>query len=142
MRHLLSELFDEIGKAKTVKERVKILQDNNTPFLQDVLYHTFHPNVTYRFSEIPDYTPNPVPAGEGFITLEIVMTKIYLFVNGHPKTSPNLTDKKANDILAGYLEMLDVGESKVLEAIILKKFKDRQYLNIALVKKAFPQLLG
>ena len=62
MQLLLHEVLQKVSNAKTKAEKVKLLQEHNTPALRQILIANFDESVV---SMLPDgdvpYTPNAAP---------------------------------------------------------------------------------
>ena len=135
-----SELFSLIQTVKSTKEKVELLQKHNSPIIQSVLYHMFHPDLKYRITKIPDYKKNMVPAGLGDINMEQALSKIYLIIDGHHRAPVALTDEKRNILTIQLLENMQWKEAEIYEDIIQRK--SRHGLTKAIVMQAYPGLLG
>ena len=48
------EIFDDFENAESKSERMKIIGDNLSKTLVDVLKLTFHPNYQWMINEVPD----------------------------------------------------------------------------------------
>lgn len=127
----ISDLYDKIKKEKlTGGKLVDFLIDNNTEFLQDVLYHTYHPDLQFSVKKIPDYRPSRLPNGQGMISLEYVLRKLSPYQGEiTPKIEGNLIQ---------VLESLSNTEAEILAGVLMKNL---EHIPIAAVKKAFPGLL-
>jgi hypothetical protein len=65
---------------------------------------------------------------------------IYIFMENHPRVSPNLSLDRKTQLLVQTLESLEPREAEVYTNIILKDQKV-PYLTEALINDAFPDLL-
>lgn len=137
----VSEVFEEIEKAKNDKDRVLILKFNSSWALRNVLQGTFDPRIQFTVTKIPDYKRSNVPVGFGYSTIHKELERIYLFQKDNPKTPPNLTEQRKNEILIQMLEVLEEKEAKVFENMLTKNTKAVKNLNYTIVKQAFPDLL-
>lgn len=134
------EVFDEFKTATNRASRVKVLQDNNSFALRNVLIGTFHPGVKFVFDKIPDYKSEEVPAGMSYNNITKALDTIYLFMENNPRVAPTLTLDRKKELLIQTLESLEPREAEVYANIILKDQKI-PYLTEALVREAFPTLL-
>jgi hypothetical protein len=135
------EVFDDFRKAKTKKDRIAVLKENETFALVNVLKGTFHPGATYVIKESPNWKKEVnLPPGMGYSNMSQALDKIYLFMENHPRTPPALTEKRKIELLLQVLESLEPKEADVYMGIILKDQKV-PHLTEALVNEAFPGLL-
>lgn len=134
------EIFDEFEKATNKQDKINILRYNQNYALKSVLKGTFDPNVEFTVKKIPKYKPSLDPAGLSQSSLLQEMGRMYLFEKNNPRTSPNLTEQRKEQILIQMLETLEAKEAQVLESMLLKKPKVKG-LTYNLVKEAFPDIL-
>ena len=70
-RLLISEILRKVSNAKTKKEKIDLLRENNSPALRMLLIWNYDDSVV---SEIPEgdvpYTPNEAPVGTDHTRLE------------------------------------------------------------------------
>ena len=145
MRKNIYEIFDEFKAATTKEERIKVLKDNDSPTLRNVLIGTFSPRIRFIFKEIPAYNSVEVPPGMSYENMSSVLNRIYLFIENHPRVPLSLTMKRKEEILIQILESLEPREAEVFSNILLKNRKDPYkvpHLTEALVNVAFPGLTG
>ena len=134
------EVFDDFKKAKTKEERLEILRKNDSWALKNVLLGTFHPSVKYVINKIPKYKSETAPAGLAYNHMTDALGKVYLFVEDHPKVSPNLTMQRKEQLLIQLLESLEKNEAEVF-CNMLKKDLKIPHLTAKLANEAFPGLL-
>jgi len=137
----LYEVFDEFEKAKNKKERMKVIGDNLSQTLVDVLRLTFHPEYKWKVNELPENyrIANDVLPGITFDTLHHQLRKLYMFRVGD-FTAENLTPKKQQELLFQMLNSLEPRESEIIMGI-LSKDQGVKGLDYKFVKEAFPNLL-
>lgn len=135
---LFSEILELFDKAPTRKEKITVLQKYGSNSFQEFLLATFHPQITFDV-EVPNYRPSVEPAGLNYSYLHNEMSKMYRFIVGHPKRSPNLTGKKQTQLLVVILEALHKDEAELLVKMF-KKDLDVKYLTAQIVREAFPNL--
>ena len=119
----LYEIFEEVRKAEGLSEKIHILRNNNYGNLMStVLQGAFHPAIQYYFDKdnFPEYTPDKIPAGMGYTSILTEMDRVYLFVKGAKKASPDLTMQRRREILIQMLEAMEEKEAEVFKAMILK----------------------
>ena len=135
------EVFNEFKTAKNKKDRVQVLQKNDTWALRQVLVGAFHPNVDFTVAKIPEYKrDDDLPPGMAYNNMTQVLDKIYLFMKNNPRTPAGLTEKRKNELLIQILESLEPKEADVFMGVLMKDLKV-PYLTEALVNEAFGGLL-
>lgn len=134
------EIFEEIEKTPNRQDKINILRFNNRKALEVVLQNSFHPDIKFLIDRVPYYKPSDSIPGLGYNSIDMSMKRIYLFQANHPKRSPNLSQKKMENLLIEMLESLEAKEATVFVNMLLKKQKVKG-LNYSLVKEAFPNLL-
>lgn len=136
----IHEVFTEFEHAKTTKEKVEVLQKNDSYALKNVLEGTYSPNVKFCFKKIPDYKPSDAPIGLGYTSIHQELGRAYLFQENNPKVNPNLTHKRKEEILIQILESLEAKEAKIYADMLMKK-QHVKGLTLSVVKQAFPDLI-
>ena len=96
MQLLLNEVLQKVSNAKTKAQKIKLLQEYNTPALRSVLIANFDESV---ISMLPDgevpYKPNDAPEETEHTRLVQEYRKLYLFFKGCLLyTSPSPRDKR------------------------------------------------
>jgi hypothetical protein len=140
------EIFDELKNVKTKEERIKVLRDNNSETLKNVLIGIFHPRVNFTIKEIPPYnTVENLPPGMAYENMPMALKRIYLFMEGNPRVPLSLTKERKEQLLIQILESLEPREAEVFMNIILKNNTKSPYrvpeLTTRLVNEAFPGLI-
>lgn len=135
------EIFDEVEAAKTEEEKIRVLQQNSSRFLFDILTFTFDERYQWIVNEIPhNYIPSQeTVVGISRCRLNTELRRMYLFSKGN-RTAESLTERKRNELLITLLESLEPREAEVVLGI-LKKDQGVDGLTYDLVNKAFPSLL-
>jgi|694.fasta_scaffold00075_139 hypothetical protein len=134
------EVLDDFRNVKTKQDRIDVLRKNDSYALRNVLLGTFNPDIQYTVTEIPAFKREQMPAGMSYGHMTEALSRVYLFVKGNPRVSPDLTDKRKTEILIQILESLEEKEADVF-AGMLKKDLNVPYLTPLLVNEAFPGLL-
>ncbi len=134
------EVFDEFKKAKTKEERLAVLRNNDSWALKNVIMGAFHPDVKFVIKKIPEYRQVQTPVGFAYNHMTDALSKVYLFMEGHPKVSPNLTMQRKEQLLIQILESLEKNEADVYANMIKKDLKV-PHLTAKLANEAFPGLL-
>lgn len=154
-----SEIFDEIKNAKRKQEKIALMvkygnADANFPqarTFQALMMGNFHPGVIFD-TPIPDYKPMDVPITFGYIGIYDIMLRVYILQSPHgniqdlwrpqrPKVSVLPVERKS-EILIQMLEGLQKDDAVVLTNLISKNFQKAYGITEAMVREAFPGLLG
>jgi hypothetical protein len=137
MQLLLHEVLQKVSNAKTKAEKIKLLQDHNTPALRSILIANFDESVV---SMLPDgdvpYTPNDAPEGTEHTILVHEYRKLYLFFKG----GANVSQNRRESLFIQMLEGLQKGEAEVLCLMKDKKIGKRWKITKQCVEEAFPQI--
>ena len=131
---LLSEILTKIHGAKTKAQKVKILRENNTLAMRQILIWAFDPNVESALPEgAPPYIENDAPAGTEHTRLDQEADKLYRFVKGG---QDSLQSMKRETLFVQMLEGLHADEAKLLINIKDKKLHQvYKGLSSAVVKE-------
>lgn len=133
------EIFEEVHKAKTKKEKIETLRKYSSGALKMVLGATFDPRVKWLLPEgEPPYKPLPENADQeaGFAG---ELRKLYLFTAGDTDTQRNLTQTRREQLFINMLESIDPRDAKVLVAMKDRKLPFKTVTK-KLVAEAFPHL--
>lgn len=134
------EVFEDFKAVKTKSERIDVLRRNKNFALMSVLQGAFSPNIKFSVKEIPNYKSEDVPVGMSYNHINDALGRVYLFVEGHPRCPPTLTDSRKIELLIQILESLEPKEAEVFVNMMKKDLKV-PYLTQALVNEAFEGLL-
>ena len=138
-RLLISEVLRKVSNAKTKKEKIKLLQDNNSNALRQLLIWNFDESVVSMIPEgaVP-YTPNDAPVGTDHTRLEQEYRGFYRFVKGGADKLPAL---RRETMFVQLLEGLSAEEAELLclvkDGALTSKYKR---ITKAVVSEAFPQI--
>lgn len=139
MKLLISEILQKVSNAKTKAEKIKLLQEHNSPALRAILIANFDESV---ISELPEgdvpYTPNEVPEETEHTSLYQEYRKLYYFFKGG---SPSLTRTKRETMFIQMLEGLHAKEAEVIVLMKDKKIGKRWKITQQCVAEAFPQIV-
>ena len=115
MKLLINEVLQKVSNAKTKPQKVKILQQHNTPALRSILIANFDESIVSMLpvGEVP-YIPNDAPEGTEHTVLEKEYRKLYLFFKGGSST---LKQSRREELFIQMLEGLTEGEAEVLALI-------------------------
>ncbi len=136
-RKALFEIVGACRQAKTKAGKVKVLRDNASPQLQEVLAYTYNKNINWLLPEgDPPYNPVPDHADlEGTFWGKVRMFQYFVAESGRAPASKT----KLEDIFVGVLESVDPNDAKVLLEIKNRNIKG---VTVAAVKEAFPDIQG
>ena len=138
-RLLISEILRKVSNAKTKAEKIKLLRDNNTPALRQLMIWNFDESVVSMVPEgdVP-YTPNDAPVGTDHTRLEQEYRGFYRFVKGGADKLPNL---RRETLFVQLLEGLSQEEAELLVLVkdgrLTEKYKT---ITKAVISEAFPQI--
>ena len=137
MQLLLNEVLQKVSNAKTKPEKVKILQDYNTPALRQILIANFDESVVSMLpeGEVP-YTPNEAPEETEHTRLVHEYSKLYLFFKGGSAVSQT----RRENLFIQLLEGLQKGEAEVLCLMKDKKLGKRWKITKQCVEEAYPDI--
>tara|TARA_Y100000004_G_scaffold186555_1_gene238239 strand:+ start:19 stop:450 length:432 start_codon:yes stop_codon:yes gene_type:complete len=137
MQLLLNEVLQKVSNAKTKAQKVKLLQQHNTPALRQILIANFDDSVISMLPEgdVP-YEQNDVPEGTEHTKLIHEYRKLYLFFKG----GSNLSQNRREMLFIQLLEGLHKGEAEVLCLMKDKKLGKRWKITKQCVEEAFPQI--
>jgi len=137
MQLLLHEVLQKISNAKTKPEKIKLLQQYNTPALRQILIANFDESI---ISMLPEgdvrYNKNDVPEETEHTKLVHEYRKLYLFFKG----GANISQTRRETLFIQLLEGLHQGEAEVLCLMKDRKIGKRWKITKQCVEEAFPQI--
>ena len=139
MRKTFYEIFTEVEKCKTKKEKIAKLRENSSAAMKAVLGHTYDPGVKWL---LPEGDPPYKPAADGVdVQGQFVseLRKLYLFIDGPTETQRNLKQIRREQLFIEMLENIDPGDAKVLLGMKDGKLPFKG-LTRKLVAEAFPSI--
>lgn len=136
---LISEIFEEVENAKTKKDKIEVLRNNDNFALRNVLLGTYAPFIEFIFDEIPPYKVSDAPIGLGYTSIHQELGRAYLFEKNTNKVSSNLTYDRKKQLLIQILESLEKNEAAIYANMLMKK-QNVKGLDATLVKEAFPNI--
>ena len=133
---LMSEVLDKVAKAKTKKQKVELLRENNTDALRMVLKSSFDPRIEWDLPEgdVP-YTPNDAPEGTEHNMLVHEARTLYHYIKGG---NPQLTQNRRENMFIQLLEGLHQDEAEIIVSA-KDKGLHRKYKGLSsnVVREAF-----
>tara|TARA_B100000003_G_scaffold193308_1_gene193628 strand:+ start:239 stop:670 length:432 start_codon:yes stop_codon:yes gene_type:complete len=137
MQLLLNEVLQKVSNAKTKAQKIKLLQEHNSPALRQILIANFDESIISMLPEgdVP-YEKNEVPEGTEHTKLVHEYRKLYLFFKG----GANISQNRRESLFIQLLEGLHQGEAEVLCLVKDKKLGKRWKITRQCVEEAFPQI--
>ena len=133
---LLSEILTKVNNAKMKDDKIKVLKDNDSVPLRQVLKGAFDPNIEWDLPEgNPPYIANEAPIGTEHGLLRNEAKRLWHFVKG---ADNDLTKTQKETMFIQILEGLHADEAKVLLGMKSKSLnKMYKGLTESVVKEAF-----
>lgn len=138
MKLLISEVLQKVSNAKTKAEKIKLLNEHNSPALRAILIANYDESVISMLpeGEVP-FEANDAPKGTEHTVLEKEYRKLYLFFKGG---SSSLKQSQRENLFIQMLEGLHEEEAQVLILVKDKALGKKYKLTRACVEEAFPQI--
>ena len=133
---LMSEIATKINNAKDKPRKLKVLKDNDSVALRQVLKGAFHPDIEWALpkGDVP-YTVNEAPLGTDHTLLSQEAKRLYLFTKGGDNS---LSQNKRELLFVQMLEGLSADEAEFLVTVVNKKVNNKyKGFTANLVKEAF-----
>ena len=131
-------IFEDVAAANSIEARKKVLLENQSNPLKDLLKYAFHPDIKFALpSGAPPYKCIGSPDEYNPTYLYPNVRKFYLYIEGG---HDGLTPLKRESLFISMLESLHPKEAKVVIQVKDKKLKYRG-LTYKLVKETFPEIL-
>ena len=133
----MNEVLQKISNAKTKAEKIKLLQEYNTPALRQILIANFDESVVSLLppGDVP-YTKNEAPEETEHTKLDHEYRKLYLFFKG----GASISQTRRESLFIQLLEGLHEGEAEVLCLMKDRKIGKRWKITKQCVEEAFPQI--
>ena len=133
---LMSEIATKVNNAKDKPRKLKVLQDNDSVPLRQVLKGAFDPNIEWLLpkGDVP-YQANDAPVGTEHTMLRQEAKRLYLFTKGGDNT---ISQNKRETLFIQMLEGLSAQEAEFLITVVNKKVNNKyKGFTANLVKEAF-----
>ena len=133
---LYSEIAMKVNNAKDKPRKLKVLQDNDSIALRQVLRGAFDSKIEWALpkGDVP-YTVNDAPIGTDHTILSQEAKRLYLFIKGGDDT---VKQNKRELLFVQLLEGLSAEEAEFLVAVVNKKVNNKyKGFTANLVKEAF-----
>lgn len=136
-KHGIAEILKMVSEQKTTEDKVKKLQELNTPVLLQVLKYALDPTIKWKLPEgQPPYNPSPYDDTQAMLYQEA--RRMYLFIEGG---NDNLTPLRREQLFISFLESIDKEDAKLMVAAKDKKIPYKG-ITTKLVNTAFPGLIS
>ena len=137
MKLLMHEVLQKVSNAKTKAQKVKLLEEYNTPSLRAILIANFDESVISMLpeGEVP-YKKNEAPEETEHTKLAHEYRKLYLFFKG----GANISQTRRETLFIQLLEGLHQGEAEVLCLVKDRKIGKRWKITRQCVEQAFPSI--
>ena len=131
-------IFEDVAAANSIKARKKILLENESKPLKEILKYAFHPDIKFALPPgKPPYKTIGSPEEYNPTYLYPNIRKFYLYIEGG---HDGLTQLRREQLFVQMLESLHPKEAEVVIQIKDKKLNYRG-LTYKLVKTTFPEIL-
>jgi len=133
---LFSEIATRVNNAKDKPRKLKVLQDNDSVALRQVLKGAFDPKIKWLLpkGDVP-YTVNEAPLGTEHTLLSQEAKRLYLYTEGGDAT---ISQTKREMLFIQLLEGLSAEEAAFLIAVVNQKVNNEyKGFTANLVKEAF-----
>ena len=131
-------IFEDVASANSFEARKKVLLENESNPLKDLLRYAFHPDIKFALpSAEPPFKTIGSPDEYNPTYLYPNIRKFYLYIEGG---HDGLTQLRREQLFIQMLESLHPKEAKVVIQVKDKKLKYRG-LTYKLVKETFPEIL-
>ena len=131
-------IFEDVAAANSIKARKKVLLENESNQLKELLKYAFHPDIKFALPPgKPPYKTIGSPDEYNPTYLYPNIKKFYLYIEGG---HDGLTQLRREQLFVQMLESLHPKEAEVVIQIKDKKLNYRG-LTYKLVKTTFPEIL-
>ena len=133
---LISEILTKVNNAKMKDDKIKVLRDNDSVPLRQIIKGAFDPKIEWDLPEgTPPYKVNEAPAGTEHTLLFTETKRLWHFVKG---ADPKLSKTRKEMMYIQMLEGLHADEAKLLISVKEKNLNATyKGLTDAVVKEAF-----
>lgn len=139
MKLLISEVLQKVSNAKTKPQKIKILQEHNTPALRAILIANYDESIVSMLPEgVVPFNVNDAPKGTDHTVLEKEYRRLYLFFQGG---SNSLKQSQRENLFIQMLEGLCEEEANLLILIKDKGLQKKYKVTRACVEQAYPGIV-
>jgi len=133
---LMDEIATKVNNAKDKTRKLKVLKENDSVALRQVLKGAFDPNIEWLLpkGDVP-FKVNDAPMGTDHTILSQEAKRLYLFIEGGDNA---ISQNKRETTFVQMLEGLSAEEAEFLIAVVNKKVNNKyKGFTAILVKEAF-----
>lgn len=146
MHELYSEMFDRFANVKTKQEKAAILRSfsatRHGSRLPYFLFLSLSPKIKFDIEKYPEYKPSKLAPGMNDTYIHNELSKVYLFIDHHPRRIHKLTQKREQAILTQIFESLHADEAVIFKAMMTKTLSNIvKGLTPSFAKEIFPNEL-
>ena len=132
----IPEVLKKISQSsRTREDTVRMLRENATHTLKQLLYYAFFDNAKWYRSDLPPYTPDQAPEGLTMSSLFQETKRMYIF-----KESYNLPKERKDILMIQILESVHPDEAKLIKELLGGTFAYGYGLSKQVVQEAFPDI--
>tara|TARA_B100001996_G_scaffold275033_1_gene215781 strand:+ start:718 stop:1149 length:432 start_codon:yes stop_codon:yes gene_type:complete len=137
MQLLMNEILQKVSNAKTKAQKIKLLNEYNSPALRALLIANFDESVISMLpnGDVP-YKANDAPEETEHTKLIQEYRKLYLFFKG----GANISQARRETLFIQLLEGLHAKEAEVLALVKDKKIGKRWKITRQCVEEAYPNI--
>jgi hypothetical protein len=132
----IPEVLKKISQnAKSREDIVRMLRENSSHALKQLLRYAFFENTKWYRSDLPPFTPDAAPEGLTMTSLFQESKRLYIF-----KETYNLSKERKDILLIQILEGIHPDETNVIRELFAGTFGYGYGLSKPLVQEAFPDI--
>jgi len=124
-----------VREAKSKEDIVRMLRENSSHTLKQVLYYAFLDKSKWYRKDLPPYTPEASPEGLTMTSLFQESKRLYIF-----KEIYKLDTQRKDQLLIQILESVHPSEAAVIKELFDGTFGRAYSLDKKIVLEAFPDL--
>ena len=128
---LFSEIATKINNAKDKPKKLKVLKENDSVPLRQVLKGAFDPNIEWLLpdGDVP-YTANDAPVGTEHTLLQQEAKRLYLFTKGGDNTLTNNKRELLTNVLLHLIKLVGINSTCLRNSRLF----DQQYMFQEIMK--------
>jgi hypothetical protein len=136
---LVSEVLEYVSKKRTKAEKIKALQDFDSPELKSILIWNFDETIVNMLPDgVPPYKPNEAPKGTEHTNLSHEHKILYNFLKGG---NDQLRPMKREELFMQLLEGLHSEEAEVVCLTKDRNLTSKYKVTKEVVSEAYPDIV-
>jgi hypothetical protein len=136
---LVSEVLEYVSKKRTKTEKIKALQDFDSPELKSILIWNFDETIVNMLPDgVPPYKPNEAPKGTEHTNLSHEHKILYNFLKGG---NDQLRPMKREELFMQLLEGLHSEEAEVVCLTKDRNLTSKYKVTKEVVSEAYPDIV-